>query len=106
MAMAQKVDLDQMLKLVDELEERSGTRGGSGKNTRVDEDADVIAQILAARSAISTSTLIGVFQKTFSASKEAAKTRVSLALRKLVSDNRATKLKQGLYCSSESMANH
>jgi hypothetical protein len=99
--MIAKVDIVEMLKLADELDESSGTRGGSGRNTRVDEDADVIAQMLEARDSLSTRTLIGVFQKTFGASKEAAKTRVSLAIRKLVADNRATKIKQGLYCSSK-----
>jgi len=99
--MTAKVDIAEMLRLADELDESSGVRNGSGRSTRADEDADVIAQMLDARDTLSTSTLIGVFQKTFGASKEAAKTRVSLAIRKLVADNRVTKIKQGLYCSSK-----
>lgn len=98
--MEQAVDIDAMLRLADQLERAAGARGPTGVGTRVDADAGIIVRMLDARETLSTGTLIAVFEATFAASREAAKTRVSLALRKLVDEQRATRIKQGLYRST------
>jgi hypothetical protein len=91
------MDIQVMLASLEVHEKRSLESRGAKKTMRLDEDAEIIEKMLDARDSIATNSFIAVFQDCFGTSKEAAKTRVSAALRKLVAENRVKRLKQGLY---------
>jgi hypothetical protein len=70
---------------------------GTPRSPRVNEDADTIAVLAALGDDLYTESIIRTFSGYFQISKEASKTRVTLALKKLVSEGRIKKAKQGVY---------
>jgi hypothetical protein len=70
---------------------------GTPRSPRVDEDADVISVLAASGNDLYTESIVRTFSGYFQISKEAAKTRVTLALKKLVNERRLQKVKQGVY---------
>jgi hypothetical protein len=70
---------------------------GAPRSPRVDEDAKVISILAASGNDLYTESIVRTFSGYFQVSKEASKTRVTLALKKLVIEGRLQKVKQGVY---------